>query len=557
MREFDWKTSVVTTPKSKVASLKKNLGIGRVAAEILCRRGVTDLKKAQKHLQGSYADLYDPLLLPEMSEAVQRVLIAKNRQEKVFIHGDYDCDGITATALVKMMLENIGVNQSIAFIPTRELGYGLSTYAVKQAADSGATLIITCDCGSNEAEAHEKARKLGLDVIVLDHHSFPQRPDVTVFVNPEAGKYPFKDLCGAGVAFKLVQAMNKHYPTHPQDYIDLAAIATIADSEPILDENRIIVKEGLKRLQSTQNIGLSALLRASSLVGRKLSTEVISFIIAPKINAPGRISDPNLSLELLLTLDPGRAEELAKELVKVNRQRMDINTQIRDQAVKMVEGQFRDDCFLVLQDDSWHKGVIGIVASTMVELYHKPCAIISNGYGSVRTVPEFQLMAPLAQCSHLFERWGGHPMAAGLKIKTENVDHFRDQINKIAGATLPKNPRPQFKFDTMLSLREVNLNLVGDLEKLEPFGMGNQTPLFVMEDVHVARDRVTNDGQHLQLSLRQDKNLVSAVGFWMAGHSEQIIDPAQKFDLLFFVERSRYDSPQIMIRDLKEVSLVW
>jgi len=553
MREFDWKTTVVSTPRSKVSAIKKQLGLGRVAAEILCRRGISNPAQAQKHLQGSYQDLYDPYLLNDMPKAVERILLAKNRQEKVFIHGDYDCDGITATALVKMMLENIGLTNSVAFVPTRELGYGLSKAAILKA--EGAGLVITCDCGSNEAEAHAEAKARGIDVIVLDHHSFSKRPDVYAFVNPGMGGYPFKELCGAGVVFKLVQAINKHIPTHPQDYIDLAAIATVADSEPILDENRIIVKEGLKLLQSTQNIGLSALLRASSMVGRKLTTESIGFIIAPKINAPGRIADPNLALELLLTLDPARAEELAKELVKVNRQRMDINTQIRDQAVKMVEEQFKDDCFLVLQDDSWHKGVIGIVASTMVELYHKPCAIISNGYGSVRTVSEFQLMTPLTQCSYLFERWGGHPMAAGLKIKTENVAAFRTHINEIAG--LPKNPRPSFKFDTMLKLREVNAGLVGDLEKLEPFGLGNQTPLFMMEDVHVARDRVTNDGQHLQLSLRQNRNLVSAVGFWMAEHSEQIIDPAQKFDLLFFVERSRYDSPQIMIRDLKEVRLEW
>jgi len=557
MREFDWKTTVVTTSKTKVSAIKKQLGLGRVAAEILCRRGISSPSEALKHLQGDYQDLYDPYLLNDLSKAVERILRAKDRQETVFIHGDYDCDGITATALVKMMLENIGLTNSIAFVPTRELGYGLSKAAVVQAAQAGAGLVITCDCGSNETEAHAEAKSRGLDVIVLDHHSFSKRPDVYAFVNPGMGGYPFKELCGAGVAFKLVQAMDKHIPTHPRYYIDLAAIATIADSVPILDENRIIVKEGLKLLQSTQNIGLSALLRASSLVGRKLTTETIGFIIAPKINAPGRISDPNLALELLLTLDPARAEELAKELVRINRRRMDINTQIRDQAVKMIEDQFQDDCFLVLQDDTWNKGVIGIVASTVVELYHKPCAIISNGYGSVRTVPEFHLMEPLALCSHLFERWGGHPMAAGLKIKTENIAAFRKRINEVAGEVLPKKPRPSFKFDAMLKLRDVNDGLVGDLEKLEPFGQGNPTPLFVMEDVHVVRDRVTNDGQHLQLSLRQDKNLVSAVGFWMAGHSEQIQDPAQKFDLLFFVERSKYDSPQIMIRDIKEVNLVW
>ena len=558
MRQFDWKP-IYTGKKiapSAVSKITKKFKLSRIGSEVLLRRGLKDPSVIKKYLYGSYKDMYDPYLFKDMLRAVHRVVLARNHKEKIFIHGDYDCDGITGTAILKMALDEIGA-VSEPYVPHRSLGYGLSKDAVDHAIHSGVGLIITCDCGSNETGPLALARRNKIDVIVMDHHSYQKRPKVFAFLNPEEPEYPFKDLCGAGVALKFIQALDRVEKTHPEAFLDLVAVATVADAVPLLDENRIIVKEGLKRLSSTNHTGMRNLLKVCSLYKRKISTEMVGFIIAPKINAPGRIDHPNKSLELLLTIDEKKADELAHELARINKQRMGINTQIRDQAIAMIEEKYKNDCFIVLSDDSWNKGVVGIVASTIVELYHKPTAIISNGYGSVRTVPEFPLLGPLEECSDLFQKWGGHPMAAGLKVRKKNIDAFRKRINKVAGRTLSPNPSPYMNYDAKLKLGNVNMSLVEEMEKLEPFGNNNPLPQFVVEDVNIARNRVTKDGQHIQLSVRKDNSLSSAVGFWMSGHKDLFVDPAQKFDMLFLVERNRGNYEQIIIKDIKEVELNW
>jgi len=568
IRTFDWKPLYTKAlSKTKVAKIKKDFKLSKIAAEVLLKRGLENPQQIKKYLYGKYSDMYNPYLFKDMLKAVQRITEARDHKEKVFIHGDYDADGVISTALVKMMLENMGMTNVEAFVPSRAMGYGLSNEAVKKAVGKGCTLIITCDCGSNEHGPLRTAKRNGADVIVLDHHSYQKRPKVYAFLNPEEECYPFAELCGAGVVFKLIQAMfqsmdsheydNTHVSFFPEEYIDLVAVATVADSVPIVDENRIIVKEGLKKLSKTGNTGMRNLLKASGLVGRKMTTEIVGFIIAPKINAPGRISDPNLSLDLLLALDEKKAEELAKEMVRINRKRMEVNKKIRDEAIEIIEKKHKNDCFIVLADNSWNKGVIGIVASTIVETYHKPAVVISNGYGSVRTVPEFTLLEPLRACEDLLDRWGGHPMAAGLKIKKKNVKAFRERINKIASKTLSPNPSPYMNYDAKLKLRDISMKLVEDLEKLEPFGNCNPTPLFIVEDTHIARNRVTKDGQHLQLTIRKENRMSSAIGFWMSQYKSIFVDPAQKFDILFVLERNRQNYEQMVLRDLKEVELNW
>ena len=568
MREFVWKpVSIDTMPRSVVSKISKQFKLSKIASEVLLRRATTSKlfsKKGyepaivKKFLTGSYKDLYDPFLFKDMLKAVDRVLSAKRNKEKIFIHGDYDCDGITGTAILKMALDEIGAD-SYPFVPTREMGYGLSVEAVDNANKIGCRVIITCDCGSNEPRAHNRARKYGIDIIVLDHHSFIKEPKVFAFINPEGPYYPFRELCGSGVAFKFIQALDKHVKVLPERFLGLVAMATIADQVPLIDENRILIKEGFKRLKApADNPGMRHLLRVCSLWDKKPSSETVGFIIAPKINAAGRIDDPSKALELLLTQDEKRADELARELARINKKRQEINTQIRDQAIEMIEKHYKNNSFIVLSDDNWHKGVIGIVASTIVEIYHKPCAIISKGYGSVRTVPEFSLLEPLEKCADLFEKWGGHPMAAGITIKKKNIEEFRKKINSVASKVLPSDPKPYMVYDARLKMRDINMGLVEEMEKLEPFGNGNQLPCFVVEDVHMARDRITSDGQHLQMSVRKDGNLTSAIGFWMANYKDIFVDPAQKFDMLFFLERNRRgDYEQIVAKDIKEVKLNW
>jgi single-stranded-DNA-specific exonuclease len=567
MRQFEWKPiNISIPPQSVVSKISKQFKMSRVGSTVLLRRMVAsgllskgyDPHVIKKFLTGSYKDLYDPYLFQDMLKAVSRVLEAKHLKHKIFIHGDYDCDGITGCAILKMTLDEAGV-ESVPYVPTRELGYGLSLEAVDRAHELGCRVIITCDCGSNEHQAHTRAKKHGMDVIVLDHHSYTKRPKVYAFINPEGPDYPFKDLCGAGVAFKFAQALDKQVRVLPERFMGLVAVATIADSVPLIDENRILVKEGFKRLRmSTDNLGMRHLLKVCSLFGKKPSSETVGFIIAPKINAAGRIDDPTKALELFLTNDEKKADELAHELARINKKRQEINTQIRDQAIEMIEKHYKNDGFIVLSNDKWHKGVIGIVASTIVEIYHKPACIISNGYGSVRTVPEFSLLEPVGKCSDLLDRWGGHPMAAGLKIKKKNIDAFRKRINSVSSYVLPADPKPYMVYDTRLKMRDIHMDLVEEMERMEPFGNGNQLPCFVIEDVHMARDRVTSDGQHLQMSIRKDNNLASAIGFWMAGHKDIFVDPAQRFDMLFFLERNRRgDYEQIVVKDIKEVKLNW
>lgn len=557
MREFNWKPFINDVlPKKAVALVSKKFKLSRTASEVIVRRGFDNPSVLKKYLHGSYKDLYSPWLFTDMMAATSLLLGARNRHKKVFIHGDYDCDGISATALIKNLCDDIGV-ESIPYLPQRSMGYGLSKEAVNKALESKADILITCDCGSNEHAALRLARKGGMSTIVLDHHHFEKRPKVDAFINPEEPCYPFKDLCAAGVAFKLIQAMAETVKgIYPENYLDIVAVATIADAVPLIDENRILVKEGLKRIK-TGNLGLQNLIKVSSLLNRKINPEIIGFIIAPKINAAGRIADPKTSLDLLLETNAEKAEALAHELTNINRQRQEINRLIRDEAIDMVEKYFKDDPFLVLSADGWNPGVIGIVASTLTEIYHKPTAIIAGNYGSVRTIPEYSLLEPLKACEDLFVRWGGHPMAAGLSIKKSKIGAFRERINDVAKGVLPAHPTPVMVYDSKLKLRDIDIGLVQELEKLEPFGQGNPLPQFILEDAHVARDRITNDGQHLQLSLRQGNRLTSAVGFWMAHLNEILNDPAQKYDLLFFLERSRYGTEQIIIKDLKEVKLNW
>lgn len=561
MREFDWKPiSSVTANKRRVAQFKKTFRLSRIAAEVLCRRGLKTEKEVQKHLYGALKDTYDPYLFPDMLKAVTRVRHARDKKENIMIHGDYDCDGITASAMVRHMMDDIGADPSTlqVWIPNRSMGYGVSKEAITKAIADNVKVLITCDCGSNDHKPLAMARKAGINVIVLDHHSYLKPPKVFAFLNPNEPYYPFSELCGGGMAFKFIQAMAKFEDkVDPAVYLDLAALATIADAVELKDENRIIVKEGLKRMQLTAFPGLRAILKVSSLLYRKITGEAIAFIIAPKINAPGRIDDPNKSLHLLLEMHHDKAEALAHELVRINKRRQEINSTIRDEAISMIEKDYQNDPFIVLQKDTWNKGVIGIVASTIVEIYHKPCCIISNGYGSVRTVPEFPLLKPLEACQEHFSRWGGHPMAAGLKVRKGHVDAFRKKINEVAGKTLPAHPRPYMVYDARIKLRDITQQLMEDLEKLEPFGQANPLPRFSVEDMYVARDRITKDGQHLQLTIRQGKALTSAVGFWMASYGEIFIDPAQKFDVLFSIERSRMGTPQMMIRDVKEVKIDW
>lgn len=554
MKKFEWHIDYDSKQHSvhAVKKVRSRYNVSNAIAKILLNR-FSSMEEMDSFLDVSYENLQCPFLFKEMESAVKRILQAKERSEKVLIHGDYDADGITSTAMLKLYFRKLNIKH-FAFLPSRSLGYGLCTRAVVHAIRRKYSLIITCDCGSNEHNQIAMAKSSGIDVIVLDHHCFSKRPDVYAFINPENNDYPFKHLCAGGVTFKFLQALNKYAPVDfdIRSFLDFVALATIADVVPMIGENRIMTKIGLKTLYNSENLGIRKLIDVCSLKNRNITADVIGYIVAPKINAAGRIASPLTALKLFTTTNETNAENISRKLANLNRKRMQIEQSIKDEAIKQAE-EYAGDNFLVLSSNDWHKGIIGIVASTIVELYHKPVVIISNGYGSARTIKEVNLMDCLSKCTELFEKFGGHEMAAGLQIRAEKIEPFRLKINTIVN----RRYEPYLKYDLKLHVSDISTTLLNDLNLFEPFGHSNNSLNFVLEDIRIASAKVTKNGQHLQLILAKDNKIFPAIGFWMADYKSKLTDPAQKIDLLFSLERGQLDNAQLVIKDLKVVNLDW
>jgi single-stranded-DNA-specific exonuclease len=546
--------------------LKSHFNISEMLARTLINRGLDNIEKVKRFMEAEINDMYDPFLLTDMEKAVDRVLLAMEENEKICIYGDYDVDGITSTALCVNILRKLEADV-MYYIPVRaEEGYGLNDEAIAYIAEQGVSLIVTVDCGIRSVDVVETVKETGMDIIITDHHECGDvLPDAYAIVNPHRhdSSYPFKELAGVGVAFKLIQAVTDSigYRELLFEVIDIAAIGTIADVVPLLDENRIIVKNGLEKLMKTENVGLKALIDMSDLKDKQISSYNIAFIIAPRINAAGRLADASRCVELLITEDEALANEIAKELETENRERQRIEAEILEQAIAKLTSQkeLEDSRIIVLDEQNWHPGVIGIVASRIVDQFSKPSILIARdhetGKGSARSMSGFNLYEAMCKCSEMFEKFGGHEMAAGLTIKANKIGAFRKKINEVAEEMLQgKELIPELLVDYRLEPADISLQVAKQLKNLEPFGMGNPNPNFVCRNMQILDRRLVGaNSKHLSLNLYDGNNNIKAIAFNM-GNLYNVLSIGKKIDIICCMDINLWnnnENVQLVIKDIK------
>ena len=546
--------------------LKSTFNISEMLARTLINRGIDDIEKAERFIKADINDLHDAFLMTDMEKAIDRILVAIEENEKICIYGDYDVDGITSTALCVNILRKLEADV-MYYIPIRaDEGYGLNHEAIDYIAEQGVNLIITVDCGIRSVDVVEKVNESGMNIIITDHHECGEiLPDAYAVINPhrQDSNYPFNELAGVGVAFKLMQAVTESigYRELLYDVLDLAAVGTIADVVPLLDENRIIVKNGLEKLMTTENVGLKALIDICDLKDKQISSYNIAFIIAPRINAAGRLADAGRCVELLITEDEALAYTIAKELEVENKERQRIEADILEQAIAKViaDKDLESKKIIVLDEQNWHPGVIGIVASRIVEQFSKPTIMIGRdqeiGKGSGRSMSGFNLYEAMNKCSELFEKFGGHEMAAGLTIKACNIDAFRKKINEIAVEMLQgKELLPELLVDYKLEPADINLQTAKQLKDLEPFGMGNPNPNFVCRNMQVIDKKLVGaNNKHLSLNLYDGNNNVKAIAFNM-GNLFNLLSSNNKIDIICCMDINLWnnnETVQLVIKDIK------
>ena len=494
-------------------------------AGILAARGITDPAEALTLLAGE-EELSDPALLTDMDAACQRIWQAIDNGETIAVFGDYDVDGVTATALLYQHLKGMGATVK-CMLPSREGdGYGLSKNAIQSMHNKGCSLIVTVDNGISAVEEAEFAASLGMDLIITDHHLPPETlPKAVAVVDPrrEDDHSPFKGLCGAGVAFKLCAALDGCPPEEMLDYCgDLAAVGTVADVMPLVGENRTLVKAGLQQLQQTDRPGFGALLEEVGLAGKPITAENISYAIAPRINAAGRMDNAVTALQLVLCEDPDRAGELAHKLNEINTHRQETEQQIFKAAEELLEQQPErlDDRIMLLWGRDWHPGVIGIVASRLVERTGRPVIVVTidehgEGKGSGRSVQGFNLHTCIGSCADLLVRYGGHAMAAGLSVREENLPELRRRLNEWAARECPVLHTPPLTCDVTIHLDRITVESVRHLDQLAPYGAENPTPVFLLQSAVVDGVYPVSEGRHSRLRLRQGNACLYAVWFGM------------------------------------------
>jgi single-stranded-DNA-specific exonuclease len=550
--------------------LARELGIASVTARLLCIRGISDLDEARRFLSPSLDDLLDPFLLTDMSVAVDRILGAIANRERIAIHGDYDVDGVTSTVILRRALELMGADV-IHFIPERlRDGYGLQPASLDRLAAEGVRLVVSVDCGIRGVEAAARAKSLGLDLIITDHHEpDTQLPDALAVINPKRHDcaYPDKNLAGVGVALKVVQALctrTSHSNWLPA-FVKVAAIGTLADVVPLTGENRIIAKLGLGMLsKGPHKIGLRALLDVCGLTGKDIDSYHIGFVLAPRVNAAGRMSTPDIAARLLLAADEGMADEarqLAEQLNLENLRRQQEEADIVLQARKAVETDLEvgSRTVIVVAGEGWHRGVIGIVASKLVDAFHRPAIVISAdgdiAHGSCRSIPSFNMLAALESCGEVMTKFGGHKQAAGLTIESSRIRELRARVNEYADARLdPDDLRPRIWIDGALGFRSISEQVASDLTTLAPFGAGNPRPIFRASRVEIVDGPRRIKDRHLKMSFRQDGRVLRGIA-WRAIERETFVSEHRSaIDVAFSLEQDTWNGErylQLSVADFK------
>lgn len=541
-------------------SLKYNLS--KLVSKILVNKNILSDEEINKFLNPNRHDFYDPFLMPDMEKAVDRILEALNKNEKIIIYGDYDVDGITSTTVLKRFLIERNANVS-QYIPDRlNEGYGLNKEALEEIAKEGYTLMITVDCGISGIEEVEFAKSLGMETIVTDHHEPGEiLPNAVAVVDAKRkdNKYPFNQLAGVGVAFKLIQAISNRLNLEEKDYLkylDLVCVGTISDIVPLVDENRVIAKLGLKLVEMTKNIGLKTLLETSGY--KKIDSTAISFGIAPRINACGRMGHARIALQLFLTEDINEASKIAGELNEYNRQRQEIEKRIFEEAIEQIEKNKENSDVIVLGKENWHHGVIGIVSSKITELYFKPSILIcfedKIGKGSGRSIPGFDLYEALSKSSNHITRFGGHSMAIGITIDKDKFEDFKKDFEEYAHNSNISDIIPVINVDEEVSLKEISIQDVAQLKMLEPFGEANKTPIFLIKNLKIHSIRSLSEGKHIKISLKDDNYWIDAIGFNL-GYLTNEYKIGDKVDIVGNLEINQFngrESIQILIKDIRK-----
>ena len=544
---------------ARASALARALGISDVTASVLVRRGYADVEEARRFLAGE-VEPHDPFLLGDMAVACDRIRAAVAAGTRICVHGDYDVDGICATALAVLTLRQLGADV-VWHLPSRfDEGYGVSADTLGRLADDGCGLVLTVDCGITAAREVADARARGLEVVVTDHHRPSETlPDCPV-VATRPSSYPFPELCGTGVVLKLAQALLGADSDAVRRHLDLVALATIADVVPLVDENRSLAIAGLRALARTQKPGLRALMQSAAVDPATVDARAIAFRLAPRINAAGRLGHPKAALELLLTDDERAAQALAAELERLNRERQAVEERIVREATAQVEDwpeAKRRRRAYVLADGEWHEGVIGIVASRLVERFHRPVVLIAGRdgewKGSGRSVPSFDLHAALAACSPLLERFGGHRAAAGLAIRPERIEEFADAFARQAEAVLVEEDlRPLTVVDAILPRgTHPTLELCAELARLAPFGLGNPEVTLLAPGCELADLATVGDGRHLRFRVRQrGRDAGGAIAFGLGAQLDRLRRPG-RYDVAFRLEENAWNgtvAPQLHVR---------
>lgn len=539
MSQKQWIT--VTSDDYKLSRLTESLGLSPITARVLVNRGMDSVDEAKRFLAPSAEDLFDPFLLPDIEKAVDRLVKAIQGNELIFIYGDYDVDGVSATALYLEVLRELGAQVSY-YIPHRlKEGYGLNEEAIRWIAQQGGRLLITADCGTTSYREIDLANSLGLDVIVTDHHQVPARmPAAYALINPYRSDslYPFQGLCATGLAFKVTQALlekmfgDSSTSSGSSDRLtprlDLVTLATIADLVPLVGENRYLVKLGLAQLSNNHRIGIRALKEEAGLKD-EVGVGTVGFSLGPRINAAGRLSRADTGVRLLTTRNPDEARQLSAELNQANRERQQIEERVLEETITQIRQEgLEKNKTLVLASRHWHLGVVGIVASRIVERYHRPTVLIAidpegTGKGSARSIPAFHLYEAFSRLSHLLERFGGHKYAAGLTIREDRIPSFREAFEAIAHDTLsPEDLLPYLKVDAEVEPEALTFGLLSELERLAPFGMANPEPTLAIRRAQAFYPKVVGQ-QHLKLKLKKEgAPALNAIGFRMGTRLSEI-----------------------------------
>ena len=543
----------------RIEEIKNKYNVNKLVAQKLAENKLSD-EEIKVFLNPTRKDFHNPFLLPDMEKAVDRILKAMENKEKIVVYGDYDADGITSTTIIKRFMKDRGIDVG-TYIPNRlDEGYGLNEEAIKEIASEKYNLMITVDCGITAVKEVDLAKSLGIDVIVTDHHEVPEiLPDTIAVVDAKRkdNQYPFTQLAGCGVAFKLIQAISIKINLPENEwlkYIDIACIGTISDIVTLIDENRVIAKLGLKLVEVTKNIGLRTLIEMAGL--KKIDSTAISFGISPRINACGRMGHQEDALNLFLTDDPIEARKLAQKLEEYNKQRQEIEKNIYNEALEIALKEENMPC-IVIGKENWHHGVIGIVASKITDITYKPSILIcfegENAKGSGRSIPGFDLHEAVYNCREYLTASGGHSMAIGLSLKTENFEKFKQAFEKYAKAKHVENLVPELLIDTVITSKDMILDEIKKLELLEPFGEGNALPVILYKNLKIDSIRALSDGKHLKLLLTDGNTLVDSIGFNM-GYLSSEYQIGDKVDIVGNIGINRFrdmENIQITLKDIR------